>query len=357
MRRTIVSLIILFTLTLLTIDQLSADATVDTVGNLSGVEILTSVDRTESYVGDLINYTVTIIYDPSFKLIPPPLGANLGMFEVKDYEPDVETKLDDGRVRSQTTFVLSTYTTGDYVIPPLPVLFILPDSTRKVMISEALPITILSLLGDEADSLSLKGPDSRGSLKGTKAPFEFKRDYTWHYIYGALGLLLLIGLVYYWYWRKYLKPRLTHEDPREAWEIAFEKMALLKERRFIENRAFESYYIDLTELTRGFIGRVYNRDTLEMTTEEFARTFNEFIKPETTYDRTVDFMRHADLVKFAKMIPETQRAESDYLFVHELISDIRDECLRIAEARRLAEATRRASKRTIANKTEVGENV
>ena len=335
----------MFTITLLTINESLADATVDTVGNLSGVEILTSVDRTESYVGDFINYTVTITYDPSFKLIPPPLGANLGMFEVKDYQPDVETKLDGGRIRSETKFVLSTYTTGDYVIPPLPVLFILPDSTRKLMVSEALPITILSLLGDVADSLNLKGQGAMGSLKGTKAPYEFKRDYTRHYVFGALGLILIIGLI--WFWRSRRRRSLEFEDPREAWEIAFEKMALLKERRYIENESFKPYYIDLTELTREYLGRVYKCETLEMTTGEFALTFEEFIRPETAFQRTLDFMRHADLVKFAKLIPKRDQAEADYLFVHELISDIRDEILRREEAERLAKAAKSASKSKI----------
>lgn len=342
MRRRLFSLIVLFTISFGTTGRSSADDTVDTVGNLSGVEILTSVDRTESYIGDLINYTITITYDSSLRLIPPPLGANLGMFEVKDYEPDVETRLDNGRVQNQTKFVLSTYTTGDYIIPPLPVLFILPDSTRKLMVSEALPITILSLLGDGADSLSLKGPGSIGSLRGTKAPFEFKRDYTWHYIFGALGLLLIIGLV--WYWRRRRHREVDLVDPREAWEIAFEKMALLKERRFIEEGSFKAYYIALTELTREYLGRIFNCETLEMTTGEFAGTFEEFIKPAAAYERTVDFMRHADLVKFAKLVPEREQAETDYLFVHELVSDIRDEYLRKLEAERLAETARLASK-------------
>ena len=131
-----------------------AQKPVDTVASLSGIEVNTSVDRAESYIGDLITYTLTIRYDSAYHLVPPPLGANLGSFDVKDYKPDVETKLEGGRLQSQTTFVLSTYTTGDYVIPPLPILFVLPDSTRKLLMSEAAPIKILSLL-DQAGTDSL----------------------------------------------------------------------------------------------------------------------------------------------------------------------------------------------------------
>ena len=106
----------------------------DTVSNLTGVEIKTSVDRSESFIGDLINYTVGITYDSAFELIPPPLGVNLGGFEVKDYVPDKQSVLEDGRLYSETRFVLSAYVVGEYLIPPLPVQFMAPDSTRKIML-------------------------------------------------------------------------------------------------------------------------------------------------------------------------------------------------------------------------------
>ena len=312
-----------------------AQTDADTVSNLPGVEITTSVDRTESYVGDFINYKVTITYDSTYQLTPPPLGANLGMFEVKDYEPDDEKRLDDGRLQSTTKYVISTYTTGDYVIPPIPVLFTLPDSTRKVMVSEALPITVHSLLGDGADSLSMKGGAGPESLRKSKPPFAFKRDYTRYYVYGGVALALILAGLYLWYWRRKHRQAEEFIDPRDPWEIAFEKMALLKERRYIEDGTYKLYYIDLTELTREFLGRVYALDTLEMTTDEFARAFRSLLKPEAVWDQTVEFMRHADLVKFAKFIPEREKAESDYLFVHELVSDIRDEAIRRAEEERL----------------------
>ncbi|HWR81907.1 MAG TPA: hypothetical protein VN285_01245, partial [Candidatus Deferrimicrobium sp.] len=145
----------------------------DTVASLAGIEIQTSVDRAEIYVGDLITYELTILHDPSIELVPPPLGANLGAFDVKDYESDVRSKAPDGRTMNVSKFILSTFTTGAYVIPPLPVLFVLPDSSRKVVLSEAVPITVKSLLAEGADS---------ADVRPLKAPYEFKRDLTPYYL-------------------------------------------------------------------------------------------------------------------------------------------------------------------------------
>lgn len=345
MNRFRIIFVALFVIWLLCPSDSFAQSAIDTVGSLPGVEITSTVDHTDSYVGDFINYELTITYDSTYQLTPPPLGANLGMFEVKDYEPDVQTRLDDGRIQSTTKFVISTYTTGDYVIPPLPVVFTLPDSTRKVMISEALPITVHSLLGDATDSTGGQAGVGPESLRKPKPPFSFERDYTMYYIYGGIGLLVILAGLYFWYWRrKHCRPG-EYVDTRDPWEIAFEKMAVLKERRYIEDGAFKLYYVDLTELAREFLGRVYAHDALEMTTDEFRLAFKEVLKPESRFDQVIEFMRHADLVKFAKFLPERERAESDYLFMHELISDIRDEAIRRAEEERLArEAAAKAGK-------------
>ncbi len=104
--------------------------------SISGVEIQTSISKAEIYIGDLVEYNLTIIYDSTIELTPPPLGANLGAFDVKDYQPDIETKLEDGRIKSENKFTLSTFTTGDYVIPVIPLHFTLADGTQKIMFSD-----------------------------------------------------------------------------------------------------------------------------------------------------------------------------------------------------------------------------
>ncbi|MEW5795479.1 MAG: hypothetical protein AB1772_03875 [Candidatus Zixiibacteriota bacterium] len=292
----------------------------DTVASVAGVEITTSVDRAESYIGDLITYTLTITYDSIYQLIPPPLGANLGAFDVKDYKPDIETKLDGGRLRSETIFTLSTYTTGDYVIPPLPVLFILPDSSRKVMLAEPVPIKILSLLeqarGDTLD------------IKPLKPQYEFPPDYTKYYIYGGLGALVLLiaaALLGWWLWkRQRIKKAL---DLRPPWEIAFEKLAFLKvqymDNPIADQLAAKEYYFQLTEIVRAYLGRIYRREVLEMTTEQFLDAFREIELPNQLYEQLRGFLGHADRVKFARLMPERERVENDFITAHDVIEIVR----------------------------------
>jgi hypothetical protein len=295
----------------------------DTVGTLPGIEIETSVDRVESYIGDLITYTLTITYDSTYDLIPPPLGANLGAFDVKDYQPDIETELEGGRLESRTIFTLSTYTTGDYVIPPLPVGFTLADGRRKVMLAEPIPIKILSLLDlAESDSVDIK------PLKPQLTAQEiFPPDYSAYYLWGGLGLGLTViigGLLFWWWWRR---RREAAAIARPAWEIAFEKLAFVKveylDKGFPEQVRAKDYYLELTELCRAYLGRIYEIDVLEMTTEQFMERFAEVELPDNLYSDLADFYQHADQVKFAKLMPETKRAEDDFLIAHGMIDSVR----------------------------------
>jgi len=305
---TIVGLAVLSTSTL-------AQTEPDTVRSLPGVEVTTSVDRAEMYVGDLITYKVDITYDSTIQLVPVPLGANLGAFDVKDYKPDIETKLKDGRIKSETIFTLSTFTTGDYVIPPLPVMFIMPDSSRKILLSESVPIKVQSLLENASDTLN---------VRPLKAQYAFKRDMTKYYIWGGVLLFVLIGAgVLWWYWRKRHQGEVEVVDLREPWEIAFERLALLKEKHYIEEGECKAYYFELTELVRQYLGRMYHLDVLEMTTDEFVSRFEEIELPGDLYKSLGAFFKHADLVKFAKFVPEQRRLEDDYLFVHEVIEQVR----------------------------------
>ncbi|MBU8934674.1 MAG: BatD family protein [candidate division Zixibacteria bacterium] len=300
-----------------------AQSEADTVASLPGVEITTSVDRADMYVGDLVTYILTIVHDSTYKLIPPPLGANLGAFDVKDYQPDIVTVLEDGRVQSENRFVLSTFTTGDYVIPPIPVIFDLPDGTRKVMISEAVPVKVNSLLLNTDDSLD---------IKPLKTQYEFLRDLTIYYYWGgAIALvLLLVGL---WFWRRLRKKKTEVEpvDLRPPWEIAFERLAVLQGKNLIDGDGHKLYYIELSEIARWYLGRVYQCNALDMTTEEFMAQFESLTLPPGIFDDTIGFLSHADLVKFAKLVPAGERTGLDFDSVHAIVERVRtDQVQRLA---------------------------
>lgn len=303
-------------LLLFTVAPAAAQDAADTVGSLSGVEIRTAVNKAEIYVGDQITYSLTITYDSAIELIPPPLGANLGAFQVLDYQTDRTEELDNGQIRSTSEFEISTFTTGDYVIPPVPVAFNLPDGSRKVLLSEPVPIEVKSLLA-EGDSLI--------DIKPIAAPYEFERSYAAYYIAGAVAVLLLAGLVYFILRRRRRGPAADPVDLRPPWEIAFERLLHLQQQKLIEDGAFKRYYYELSEILRWYLGRMYNRNVLDMTTAEFLDNFAEVELPNSLFDGLEAFFTHADLVKFARYEPSQEQTHYDFEFVHSAIGRVKQE--------------------------------
>ena len=306
---------------------LRAETEVDTVSSITGIEIVTAVDRAEMYVGDLITYTITIEHDSAIELLPPPLGANLGAFDVKDYETDITTRLRGGRIKSENRFVLSTFTTGNYLIPPIPMVFEFPDGTRKVILSESVLIKVLSLLLNTDDSLD---------IKPLKSQYEFERDYTRYFIWGSLAFLI-IALAGYLLWRKLRgKGEAEFIDLRPAWEIAFEKLAILEQKKLIDEEKFKTFYLELTDILRAYLGRMYARNIVDMTTEEFFSIYARIGLPTDAEQELKEYFDHADLVKFAKYIPGAGRPDADFAYAHNYIELIRREFKKESEQELIA---------------------
>jgi hypothetical protein len=287
----------------------------DTVRSAPGITIETAIDNSEIYIGDLINYRLTIIYDSGITLTPPPIGANLGAFDVKDYQVDEATKLKDGRIKLESRFKLTTFTTGDYIIPPIPVKFVGLDGVPKFLISEPTPIRVKSLLTESSDTADIR------DLKG---PIEPRSSAMLYYILGG-ALAALLGLAGYIYWRMKKKRAGLAEaiDLRNPWEIAFEELAILKEKGYLTGGKFKQYYIELTEILRKFLGRMYDIPALDMTTEEFLGAIAEKNMDSEIYARLKSFLGFADLVKFAKLIPEETRAIVDFDEGTKIVDDVR----------------------------------
>jgi len=302
----------------------------DTIKSAPGIEIETAVDLAEIYIGDLINYRLTIIHDSDIVLTPPPIGANLGAFDVKDYQADDEFHLEDGRIKIESRFKLTTFTTGEYIIPPIPVEYMKPDSIKKILISEPVPIRVKSLLAEAADTADIR------DLKGL---IEFKPKIPWWY-YPAGGLLLIVIIAVLIWWRvgrgrdKDIEP----VDLRPPWEIASERLAMLKEKNYPDSGEIKLYYIELSEIIRAYLQRVYAIPVLDMTTYEFLTAVREKDIDEQLYERLKKFLQFADLVKFAKFVPEIQRVHNDF---EEAISVV--DYIRQSELSRVAITTPTAS--------------
>jgi len=280
----------------------------------SAITIESKVDRDKIYIGDLIKYSVIVKHKPDVKVETLPLGANLGMFEIRDYSV-AEPRKEDGQIVEQTDYLISTFDTGEFEIPPLGIHYTVgEDTTVQELRTESIKIVVESLQ-----------PSEEGDIRDIKMPLEIPRSYR-----GLIFIIIIsivgsgvLGLGLYFFKRykegKSLIP-VRAKPPRPPHEVALEELEKLVASDLLANGKVEEYYVTLSEIIRRYFEGRFFIIAMEMTTLQLLDNMrNANIEPEIIA-LTEEFLDSCDLVKFAKYIPTAQENEKTTQQAFDLIN-------------------------------------
>jgi len=264
------------------------------------ISVESKVDKDRITIGDLIKYTVSVTRDKDLKVEMPGLGANLGAFEIRDYNVFDPQEI-DGKIVEKVEYTISTFETGEFEIPPLTIRYAVPgDTTRREIKTEKIKIFVESLKPSEA-----------GDIKDIKGPVDLKRDLRGLiYILSAAVAAVLIGLFVFYYIKKRksgegLIPKKI-EPPRPAHEVAYEELEKLKNSDLLERGLIKEFYIELSDIIRRYIEGRYFITAMELTTTELIEKLQTANLDQFDIDLIGEFLDLCDLVKFAKYIPSDE---------------------------------------------------
>lgn len=267
----------------------------------SPVSLSSRVDKSKITIGDLITYTVTVTHDEGVKIKMPGLGANLGGFEIRDYNERKPVK-EEGKIESSVDYTISTFFTGEFEIPPLTIFYALPgDTVYMPLTTEPIKITVESVKPSEA-----------GDILDVKVPLEMPRNWwitlRWYVIGSAFLAMIVLSIIFY---RKRKKGEgllpVKKEPSRPPHEVALEALDRLKDSDLLQDRRIKEYYIELSEIIRHYIEGRYFIIAMEMTTFEVMMALTGAGVSEEEYDLFYSFFESCDLVKFAKVIPSDNK--------------------------------------------------
>jgi hypothetical protein len=271
----------------------------------SVISVESNVDRATITIGDRILYTLTVRSDSTVKVEPLALGSNLGAFEVKDYKIHDPEKTKDGKIISKSEYVITTFTTGEYVIPPITIDYTDPNGEKKQIQSEPLFILVKSVGATESD---------KEDIRGLKLPMEITGGY-WGYflILPILALLAAFGFLYYRQRAKAVAlPTAPEEFKKPPWEVALLELENLKSSELLGKRQIKKYYIILSDIVRKYLERRYQVTALDRTTLEVKAELKRAKVAGEVIDLAHGFLYSCDLVKFAKYIPSKEEIEKDW---------------------------------------------
>ena len=138
------------------------------------------------------------------------------------------------------------------------------------------------------------------------------KDYWELYKWYILGLLILLALIFIiWQIIKYGRKRKS--EPVVATNQTLKELDKLRKKKFIEGGDFRSFYVELIDITRGFLTKQYHIPADVLLTDDLIAIMkhNNTISQEN--EKVVeDIFLRGDMVKFAKTFPDQPMMEKDF---------------------------------------------
>lgn len=243
--------------------------------------------------GDVVTLRVVADALEGDDLAVPP--QSFEPFEVRDQRVTQEPT-GAGRVTWRFEVDLLAFEPGDHELPPLRLRVVTTDGEIGHARTEAIRLSVGSLLGNEPDA----------QPKPPTAPVQvLEKDYSLLWILGGLAVILLTALVTLLlarWWRRRPRAAPPPPPPRPVWEIAYDKLAELgrtQQTMFEEGRSVE--WVDgLSDALREYLGGRYGFDGLESTTDEVLSRLRRLQPSGVALAELTTVLGECDLVKFAR---------------------------------------------------------
>lgn len=266
-------------------------------GYSADIAVESSLDRNKGYMGDRIKYSLEISADTSVAVDTVNVQQGLGDFEIKNWKMDT-TAVRNSKKTIKYSGILTVYKTGKVMLPPILVAYHASPEQTDTIFTDSLDVYIMSLVMDDstADIRDLKGVKSLGGMNA--------------WIFIIAGLMVAGAVVFLWFFLRRKPAEVTRsiEPLRSPWEEARAKLTHLKDSGLDPKQ----YYIKLSEIIRFYTERRYGFSATDMTTYEIKQEIPNLNLGDGLSEIMAVLLDNADLVKFAKFLPDTSWIEADF---------------------------------------------
>jgi len=265
------------------------------------VSVMAAFDTSRIFIGDQINFSVTVDQPAGFKLTLPFFRDSLtSKIEILS-GPVIDTAdIDANRIRITEKYLITSFDSGFYMVDPV-YAEITDSGGVKRFYSD---YTIL-----EVARVKLTPPDTTAKIfdiiAPRRAPLTLGEILPWFLIIllSAVIVWLVVRLI-----KKFRQAKKEITEPaitEPAHVIAFRELEKLRNEKLWQSGETKKYYTRLTEIIRQYLENRFKIYSLELTTSETLEALvrSGFRKNES-YNTLKSVLTAADLVKFAKYKPE-----------------------------------------------------
>jgi len=272
--------------------------------------VSSSVDTTSIKIGEQIQFQVTVEADTTAQVIFPEGQTFSPLETVEAFKTDTTRQLD--RMTLQKIYALTQFDSGSYTLPIQRI-----EIDGKGYFTDSLKVQVTTV---EVDTITKEIYDIKPLIPVEKNSADIP-----FFMWIILGVLILAGLGYWFFFRK---KRLS-EDEKEAllppYDRALLELKRLENSRYIIQDEYKKYYSELTDIVRSYLEEDVHISALESTTGQLITKLEMMkdagaLKIEAeTIDQFKKILETADLVKFARSKPASSRAEQDRKAIEQIV--------------------------------------
>lgn len=265
------------------------------------VTVQTRLSPETSNVGDVLTYEVIVAF---------PQGTSVNLPTLLDFSPlhlvetaDSDTEATGSSLRKTFTLTLQHFAPGEASIPAFDLTTVDASGAVETVAVPAKPFTVEALLANEVDP-ARKGEDDPVSIAYPNETAETA-------IFAALGGAVLALLAWILFRTVFRKPKVVPAPPPiPPHELALSALDELEKGELLAQEDLVPFYLQLTEIAKGYLEGRFGVPSLDRTTEEIRRELvrqSDAIAPLSA-DEVIAFLQRSDLVKFARYGPEDDEA-------------------------------------------------
>lgn len=278
------------------------------------ITVTAKLDSTVLWIGDQANLSFEVSQQQNQKVVMPIFSDTIvgGLELVAPVKMDT-VKSPDGIILVTQRYVVTAFEDSLLYIPPYP--FVLNGDT---VWSKSLSLKVVQ---------PFKIDTAANSITDIKTVFEPKFDWL-NLIKWVLLVLVIIALLVLLYFilRKYWLKKPIFVSAPEAilppYMVALNHLDKIKQEKAWQHNRSKEYHTDLVDVIREYIEKVFDLNSMEMTSIEILEHLGDLrSEQKTAYFALKQLLQLADLVKFAKWNPTPDEHElslnNAYLFVNQ----------------------------------------
>jgi hypothetical protein len=213
---------------------------------------------------------------------------------------------------------LDAQTTGDRTKSHLSLPFVAlpPKAGRHELELPSLPISLARASGEvrtlctKPHTIVIEDPTANtpdAKPKGNLKPIRQNEEWTAakQAAIGAAAALVVAALAFaaFRWWNKRPKVLPPPPPPRPPWDVALEELFDVRTAELVRDGRYAEHFDRVSDAVRRYLGARYGFDGLETTTHEAMSALRRILPALGALGDVDAFLRDADLVKFAKLVP------------------------------------------------------